>query len=146
MLFRSKAAEPVARRLTALFSALPKPLRRTITFDNGTEFARHYRLTDRLHMATFFCEPHAPWQKGGVENAIGRMRRTLPRKTDLATMTERDLDALVAAYNDTPRKCLGFRTPAEAFSTLRICCTSTVTPPPRLRGNDGIAGNGAPVP
>lgn len=111
----SKAAEPVAERLIAWFSALPGPLRRTITFDNGTEFARHYRLIDRLAMGTFFCDTHSPWQKGGVENAIGRMRRPLPRKTDLRTLTQEQLEAHAAAYNNTPRKCLGFRTPAEVF-------------------------------
>lgn len=66
-------------------------------------------------MGTFFCDTHSPWQKGGVENAIGRMRRPLPRKTDLRTLTQEQLDAHAAAYNNTPRKCLGFRTPAEVF-------------------------------
>jgi len=111
----NKAAAPVAERLKALFAPLPEALRRTITFDNGTEFAQHFRLVDQLGMDTFFCEPHKPWQKGGVENAIGRVRRTLPRKTDLATLTPAALNALVARYNATPRKCLGFRTPAEVF-------------------------------
>lgn len=111
----NKAAAPVAERLTGLFSPLPKALRRTITFDNGTEFAQHSRLRDQLGMATFFCEPHKPWQKGGVENAIGRLRRTLPRKTDLAALSFGEINALVAAYNATPRKCLGFKTPAEVF-------------------------------
>lgn len=110
----NKAAVPVARQLLRQFGALPQPLRRTLTVDNGTEFALHYRL-NRLGMATYFCDPHAPWQKGGIENAIGRMRRRLPRKTDLATLGPRQLDRLVAAYNQTPRKCLGFKTPAEVF-------------------------------
>jgi len=86
-----------------------------MTFDNGTEFALHHQLNDQLGMATYFCDPHAPWQKGGIENAIGRMRRRLPRKTDLATMSTPQLHALIAAYNHTPRKCLGFQTPAEVF-------------------------------
>ena len=60
----------------------------TITFDNGTEFARHYELHPH-DIETFFCDPYAPWQKGGVENAIGRMRRALPRKADLALLTPR---------------------------------------------------------
>ncbi len=53
---------------------------------------------------TFFCDPYAPWQKGGIENAIGRMRRFLPRKTDLATLSPRRFNALIAAYNNTPSK------------------------------------------
>lgn len=61
-----------------------------LTFDNGTEFARHYEL-HRFDIATFFCDPYAPWQKGGIENAIGRMRRDVPTNTDLAQLTQRRL-------------------------------------------------------
>src|SRR5690606_35117681 len=93
---------------------LPPAWRQTVTFDNGTEFARHHEL-HALGLATFFCDTHAPWQKGGVENAIGRLRRTLPRKTDLAALPDDRFTALVQAYNNTPRKCLGYRTPAEVF-------------------------------
>lgn len=111
----NKAAAPVVRQLLGQFKPLPPSLRQSLTFDNGTEFALHHRLNRELGMATYFCDPHAPWQKGGIENAIGRMRRTLPRKTDLAKLSAAQLDALVAAYNHTPRKCLGFQTPAEVF-------------------------------
>ncbi len=111
----NKAAAPVAEHLIGQFRALPKALRRTITFDNGTEFARHYRLTEQLGIATYFCDPHKPWQKGGIENAIGRMRRTLSRKTDLATLSHAEINQRVAAYNSTPRKCLDYKTPAEVF-------------------------------
>ena len=111
----SKQAEPVARTLGAIMARLPPPLRRTITFDNGTEFARHYDL-NAIGIDTYFCDPHAPWQKGGIENAIGRMRRVLPRKTDLATIDDQTFNAIIAAYNNTPRKCLDWKTPAEAFS------------------------------
>jgi len=114
----SKAAAPVLDSLMALFAALPPPLRRSLTFDNGTEFALHYRLTDALGLDTFFCDPHAPWQKGGIENAIGRMRRSLPRKSDLAAISQHQLDTLLAHYNNTPRKCLDFKTPNEVFSTI----------------------------
>ena len=122
----SKAAQPVAIKLTELFSALPTSLRRTITFDNGTEFAYHHRL-HKLSMRTFFCDAHAPWQKGGIENAIGRMRRGLPRKTDLATLSDQRLLSLVRSYNHTPRKCLNFKTPAEVFTRdlLHFKCEST---------------------
>ena len=122
----SKAAEPVAQRLADLFRSLPKTLRRTITFDNGTEFAYHYRL-HKLSMRTFFCDAHAPWQKGGIENAIGRMRRGLPRKTDLATLSDHRLLSLVRSYNHTPRRCLNYKTPAEVFcrDLLHLKCEST---------------------
>ena len=124
----NKVARGIARHLVKLFSGLPSQLRRTVTFDNGTEFARHSAL-HRLSIATFFCDRYAPWQKGGIENAIGRMRRFLPRKTDLATLPDKRFRALVAAYNNTPRKCLDFRTPAEVFSdVLHFECESTCPP------------------
>jgi IS30 family transposase len=65
-----------------------------------------------------------------VENAIGRMRRNLPRKTDLATLTDQRFTLLVQAYNNTPRKCLGYNTPAEIFwnHVLRFKCESTFPP------------------
>ncbi|MET4445959.1 hypothetical protein ABIB75_004247, partial [Bradyrhizobium sp. GM2.2] len=85
---------------------------------------------------TFFCDPHAPWQKGGIENAIGRLRRFIPRKTDLEKLPTRRFPQSIAAYNNTPRKCLDFRTPAEAFSSqlLHFECESTSwLSPGRLR-------------
>ena len=105
-----------------------------MTFDNGTEFAKHYRLHE-LGMETFFCDVRSPWQKGGVENAIGRLRRSLPRKTNLATLSDEEFERLFLVYNNTPRKCLGFRTPAEVF--LSQALHLKWNPSSRLRGNDG---------
>jgi len=110
-----KAAQPVAEQLRAWLEPLDRRLRRSITFDNGTEFAQHLILTDELDVQTFFCDPHSPWQKGSIENAIGRLRRALPTKTNLDTIDLELFNALIAAYNNTPRKCLKFRTPAEVF-------------------------------
>ncbi|MHA6693013.1 IS30 family transposase, partial [Devosia sp. A449] len=121
----SLKAEPVAMALTALLEPVPKPLRRSITFDNGTEFNRHQRIANQLGLDTFFCDSHAPWQKGGVENAIGRLRKNLPRQTNLDSLPADSLDAILAHHNNTPRKCLGFRTPAEAFIPLHFKCEST---------------------
>jgi len=98
---------------------LPQAMRKTISFDNGTEFAEHHRLHDTLGVQTFFCDPHSPWQKGGVENSIGRLRRSLPRKTDINCITAADLQRHVHRLNNTPRKCLDFKTPAEAFSKIK---------------------------
>jgi len=121
-----KSASPIARIIAGLLAPLPQPLRQTVTFDNGTEFARHYEL-HRHDIATFFCDPYAPWQKGGIENAIGRMRRAIPRKTDLARFTADRLAICVQAYNNTPRKCLDWHTPAEVFwrQVLHFECEST---------------------
>ena len=122
----SKASQGIAQSIARILASLPPPLRQTITFDNGTEFARHYDL-HQFDIDTFFCDPYAPWQKGGIENAIGRMRRKIPRKTDLATLTPRRLSSLVATYNNTPRKCLDWQTPAAFFLSqlLHFECEST---------------------
>ncbi len=141
-----KHADPMAKIMVGILAPLPAALRRTVTFDNGTEFARHHRL-HALGIQTFFCDTHSPWQKGGVENAIGRMRRTLPRKTDLAAVTNQRFIQLVRAYNNTPRKCLGFRTPAEVFANqvLHFKCESSSrrSPGRRARSFDRLRMSGA---
>ena len=116
----------IASAMARVLAPLPPEWRQTVTFDNGTEFARHHQLHD-LGIETFFCDTHSPWQKGGVENTIGRMRSILPRKTNLSGLSEDRFVQLVQAYNNTPRKCLGYRTPADIFSNLvlHLKCEST---------------------
>lgn len=126
-----RRAEPTAQHLADQLAGLPPELRRTLTFDNGTEFAHHHRLNHEPGLATFFCDPHAPWQKGGVENAIGRLRRHLPRRTDLESLDPGDILRAAQAYNHTPRKCLDFHTPAEAFSKALHFKWESTSPPPR---------------
>lgn len=109
-----KAAAPLSETLSGLLAALPAPLRRSVAFDNGAEFARHYEL-HALGVEPFCCEPHSAWQKGGVENAIGRLRRVLPRRAQLAELPRRLLNEILQAANNTPRKCLDFQTPAEVL-------------------------------
>lgn len=113
---QGKSATETKANLSDMLSALPPRLRRTMTFDNGTEFASHHLLGKEMAMQTYFCDVRAPWQKGGVENAIGRLRRFLPRKTDLKQLDADMLDDIIACYNNTPRKCLDYQTPAEVFS------------------------------
>jgi IS30 family transposase len=110
----SKHASIVADTIRAILSPFPKPLRQTITIDNGTEFAHHFEL-NAIGLSTYFCDTYSPWQKGGIENAIGRMRRFLPRKTDLAVLTDAQFVTAIATYNNTPRKCLDYKTPAEVL-------------------------------
>ena len=119
----TKTAEATAAKLTALFADLPKPARRSITFDNGSEFAHHDKLERDLGLISFFCDPHSPWQRGSIENANGIIRRDLPRKTDFADYTEQDIQDIVWVNNTTPRKRLGYLTPAEAFLNQIKRCT-----------------------
>ncbi|HEX4319920.1 MAG TPA: IS30 family transposase [Acidobacteriaceae bacterium] len=123
----SKAAAPIAEQLMALFAGLPDWFRKSLTIDNGAEFSHHNRLIDELNMPTYFCDKHAPWQKGGIENAIGRLRRSLPRKTGAAQLSQNHLDRLAARYNQMPRKCLQYKSPVEAFAQLLLHfkCEST---------------------
>jgi IS30 family transposase len=127
----NRTAPLIADTIQAIMAALPPTLRKTITFDNGTEFAHHWKL-HRMQIKTFFCNTHSPWQKASIENAIGRLRRFLPRKTNLAAMTEEEFNALIALYNNTPRKCLDYKTPAEVFcqQLLHFKCESTFRPSP----------------
>jgi IS30 family transposase len=115
----NRKAVLTARTIARKLKKLPEAMRKTISFDNGTEFAEHHRLHKTLGVQTFFCDPHSPWQKGGVENSIGRLRRSLPRKTDLKFVTAAAIQRSVQRLNNTPRKCLDFKTPAEAFSELK---------------------------
>ena len=112
----SKQAGPVAAAIAAALGPLPPELRTTLTFDNGTEFARHFEL-NALGIGTYLLlRPPCSLAEGGIENAIGRLRRALPRKTDLAALGPSTLMTILAAYNATPRKCLDWLTPAPAFS------------------------------
>ncbi len=103
-------------KIIRAFSPLPAFARQSFTFDRGTEFAGFRALEDGIGARSWFCDPSAPWQKGTVENANKRIRRYLPGTTDLAAISQRDLLQLTRHLNDQPRKCLGYMTPAEAFT------------------------------
>lgn len=113
---RSKDAQVAADAIVEELGGLPARARRTVTHDNGGEFARHETVAERIGLRAYFCDPHSPWQRGAIENANGRLRRDLPRKTSLAGFTDADIDDVVWSLNSTPRKCLGYRTPIEAFA------------------------------
>lgn len=127
----SKSAQLTLNRIKDWLAPLPPALRRTLTQDNGTEFFYHHQLNP-LGIKTYFCDPHSPWQKGGVENMNARIRRFVPLKTKPDSFTDGDIQQLAAMLNNTPRKCLGFRTPAEVFleqfQLLHLECESTSLP------------------
>ena len=128
-----KHAQSTADQLKTWLAPLPPELRRTLTQDNGPEFAFHHQLNP-LGIQTYFCHPHSPWQKGGIENMNGRIRRYIPLKTRPDSFSDHDIQLLAKRLNDTPRKCLGFKTPAEVFSAqlnpLHFDCESTFRPAP----------------
>jgi transposase, IS30 family len=113
----SRKSQVILAKLKTWFTCLPPDLRRTLTQDNGPEFAQHHKLNG-IGIRTFFCDPHSPWQKGSIENTNGRLRRALPRNTNLNTLSTAKIAALAHRHNATPRKCLGFRTPKEVFHEL----------------------------
>jgi IS30 family transposase len=117
---QARTAQSVADNLSAMVEAMPPCACQSMTFDNGSEFSKHYLLRRRFGMATWFCDTHSPWQKGGIENAIGRLRRQLPRNTDLNALPAQRLAGFLDRYNNTPRKCLGFQTPNEVFFDLAV--------------------------
>ncbi len=112
---KTKTALETGNVLRDIFRHLPEPARHTVTFDNGGEFAEHEKLEKQTGVLAFFCDPHSPWQRGAIENTNGVVRRDMPRKTDITDYSPTDIEDIMWAVNSTPRKCLGYRTPAEAF-------------------------------
>lgn len=110
---RDKSAPATHRAVTKRLSAFKGALRRTLTLDRGTENAEW----KTFGLPVFFCDPYSSWQKGSVENAIGLLRRYLPKGLDLATVTPKQLRIIQDRLNNRPRKILGFKTPAEVLSS-----------------------------
>ena len=107
-----RKAETTAATMREILLNVPESARKTMTLDNGGEFYRHQKLP----LKTFFCDPRSPWQRGSIENANGVLRRSLPRKTNITQWSDNDINDIVWTYNTTPRKCLGYLTPVEAFA------------------------------
>lgn len=116
-LFRNndRQSKPIMNQVVNGYSTLPSKARRSFTFDRGTEFAAWEELKNGLGSDVWFCNPHAPWQRGTNENTNRRLRRHLPRNTDPLSISQKHLQSIAELLNATPRKCLGYRTPSEAF-------------------------------
>ena len=116
-----KSAPEFRASLNRRLSRYPQPARRTITYDNGSENVEHEKVNAVLGTKSFFCNPYHSWEKGTVENLVGLIRRFLPKKTDLATITPSQIRMIERRLNNRPRKCLNYQTPLEVF--LSECCT-----------------------
>jgi transposase, IS30 family len=88
----------------------------TLTFDNGKEFAYHLKVAEELDTATFFARPYHSWERGANENTNGLIRQYFPKKTDFSTVTDEQVENVERLLNSRPRKCLGYRTPADLFA------------------------------
>ena len=110
-----------ARHVTDAMLSLFQPLRRfvkTLTFDNGKEFAYHEEVAEALGCDTYFAKPYHSWERGQNENANGLLRQYFPKSMELIDVTQKQVFDAVHKLNSRPRKCLGYKTPYEVFEEL----------------------------
>lgn len=119
----SRNAHGVAQAIIQLLGTLPPSWRRTITFDNGTEFSAHEQITQKLQTHIYFAHPYASHERGRIENANGLLRQFLPKSMPLKHLSYEKLQRCIDDLNDRPRKLLGYRTPKEVFLSQTIALT-----------------------
>jgi transposase, IS30 family len=112
--------EQVAPALAAKINTLPDTLRRSLTWDQGAEMRDWKQVRIDGGIEIYFCDPNSPWQRGTNENTNGLLRQYFPKGTDLATLTELDLDRVADELNDRPRKRLAFHNPNERLAELLL--------------------------
>ena len=111
----NKTAAVTAHAVTTAFRKIPAVLRRTLTLDNGKEFARFSDIEKETGLDIYFADPYSAWQRGTNENTNGLLRRYFPKGMDFRTVTQETLAEIVKKLNHRPRKCLGYQTPHEVF-------------------------------
>jgi IS30 family transposase len=112
-----KTADASRSALHSVLYALPKHLRKSITYDNGMENMEHTILNEQINTCSYFCQPYHSWEKGAVENTNGLIRRFLPKKTNFDTISDTNIQKVETWLNNRPRKCLDFNTPTESFNS-----------------------------
>jgi transposase, IS30 family len=115
---REQSTEHVIRALKRQIRKLPEQLRLSLTWDQGKELSGHKRFSVQTGVDVYFCDPHSPWQRGSNENTNGLLRQYLPKGSDLAAHSQRQLDKIAASLNGRPRETLGWMTPAEKMAEL----------------------------
>jgi transposase, IS30 family len=115
---QGRTADVVAEALAEKITTLPDAIRRSLTWDRGTEMAAHAQFTISTGLPVYFCDPNSPWQRGSNENTNGLLRQYFPKGTSLRRYTQADLDAVADQLNGRPRQTLGWQTPSEALNTV----------------------------
>ena len=113
-----RSTEHVVAELTKHVGTLPAQLRRSLTWDRGTEMAEHVRFSIDTGIAVYFCDPKSPWQRGSNENTNGLLRQYFPKRTSLAGFTQQDLDAVAERLNGRPRRTLHWLSPSEKLAEV----------------------------
>jgi IS30 family transposase len=119
-----KSAETVTKATLEAMRKLPSGKVRTMTFDNGKEFAGFKELEHELNMTAYFARPYHSWERGTNENTNGLLRQFFPKGMDFSTIVQSDVDIAVELLNNRPRKCLNYRTPTEVFWISAMRCAS----------------------
>ncbi len=117
-----KDTNSVVTALTREVNKIPASLRKTLTWDRGTEMAQHKAFTIATDVQVYFCDPRSPWQRGSNENTNRLLRQYFPKGTDLKAFDQDYLDQIAQQLNERPRKTLGFDTPA---ARLAACVAAT---------------------
>lgn len=111
-----KTAQETKTTIVHSLQLFPRQLRRTITYDNGSENTEHEAVNQVLGTKSYFCNPYHSWEKATVEHTIGLIRRFFPKKTNFDQLTDSDIRCVEILLNKRPRKCLNYKTPLEVFA------------------------------
>lgn len=115
---KDKSAQEVRTKFAQAISSLPKDLRRSLTYDQGTEMSQHRLFTAETEMKVYFAHPKSPWERGTNENTNGLIRQFFPKGTLFNKVSVKEIKKAQDLLNERPRKTLGFKTPAEKLAEL----------------------------